>query len=139
MNAKAIQQAAAALRHDWLDQPALSMMQILIFATGALFWVEATTRADAFDVTIYGRLALMAPAEAWAGVMMAATAIVWIGLRNPPKRWMVAVGASIQTLQFIALAYSALATGGEPIVGMWASVFFAPIYARLTWEALRHA
>lgn len=124
---------------SWLDQPAVSFIQLCVFAAGAMFWVEAYQRPEAFSVALYGELALRLPAEFWAGVMMASAAFVWIGLMNPPKRWMVAFGGALQTVQFMALSYSAIATNGEPIIGYWCSVFFAPIYARLTWEAFRDA
>ena len=124
---------------SWLDQPAVSFIQLCIFAAGAMFWVEAYQRPEAFSSALYGELALRLPAEIWAGVMMGAAAMVWIGLMNPPKRWMVAFGGVLQTAQFLSLSYSAIATNGEPIIGYWCSVFFAPIYARLTWEAFRNA
>jgi hypothetical protein len=140
VNAKAMRKAVDAIRRrDWLDQPALSFVQICVFAVGALFWMEAYHRPEAFDVAIFGEFAVRFPAEMWAGGMMGAAAIVWIGLQDPVKRWMVSIGAGIQTVQFTLLAYSAIATAGEDIIGYWASVLFAPLYARIALEALRDA
>lgn len=137
MNAKAIAKAVEAMKpRDWLDQPALSFMQVCVFAVGALFWLEAYHRPNAFDVAIFGEFAVRFPAEMWAGAMMGAAAIVWIGLQDPIKRWMVTVGAIVQATQFTLLAYSAIATGGEDIIGYWASIFFAPLYARMAMEAV---
>lgn len=140
MNEKSIAAALESIRHrDWLDQPALSFVQICVFAVGSLFWLEAYHRPDAFDTAVFGEFAVRFPAEMWAGAMMGAAAIVWIGLQDPVKRWMVAIGATVQAIQFSLLAYSAIATGGEDIIGYWASVLFAPLYARIALEAMRDA
>ena len=123
-------------RHRYLAQPILCQMQVAIIFIGALFWIEARLRGDAFSASVFGKFALQFPAEMWAGVMMGASALCWIGLRHPVKRWMVAVGASLQTLQYLALGYSAIATGGEMVIGLHCTTFFAPIYLVMLVEAL---
>ena len=123
-------------RHRYLAQPILCQMQVAIIFIGALFWIEARLQGDAFSASVFGEFALRFPAEMWAGVMMGASALCWIGLRHPVKRWMVAVGASLQTLQYLALGYSAIATGGEMVIGLHCTTFFAPIYLVMLVEAL---
>lgn len=132
MNARVIRKV---LRLDYLSQPVLSHMQLALFVVGSLFWVQASMQDSAFSEAIYGEFALLFPAEVWAMAMMGPAAMVWIGLRRPVKRWMVAVGAAIQIVQFSALGYSALYTGGEPIIGIFCTVLFAPLYTRILWEA----
>lgn len=130
---------AKSLRaHTYLQQPVLCQMQIAVILIGALFWVEARLHGQAFQAEVFGEFALQFPAEVWAGVMMGASALCWIGLRHPVKRWMVAVGAALQTLQYLALGWSAIATGGEMVIGLHCTTLFAPIYAIMFWEALRH-
>lgn len=121
----------------YLGQPILSHMQIAIIAIGCLFWVEAVLSGEAFSAQVFGDFALMFKAEFWAGVMMAGSAMTWIGLRHPVKRWMVAFGAGLQCLQYLALGYSAIATGGEMVIGLHCTTFFAPIYFRMFWEAVQ--
>ena len=121
----------------YLGQPVLSHMQVATVGIGMLFWVEAVLRGDAFSADVFGRFALRFQAEFWAGIMMAASALCWIGLRHPVKRWMVAVGAGMQCLQYLALGYSAIATGGEVVIGLHCTTFFAPIYFRMFWEAIQ--
>jgi len=123
-------------RRGYLSQPVLSQIQIATIAIGSLFWIEASFQGEAFSAAIFGNLALEFPAEMWAGVMMAASAMCWVGLRHPVKRWMVAVGAGLQTVQYLALGYSAIATGGEMVIGLHCTALFAPIYVRMLWEAL---
>lgn len=125
-----------ALRLDYLSQPVLGHIQLGLFTVGALFWAQAVMQDKAFSANLYGRFALLFPAEMWAVAMMAPAAMVWIGLRHPVKRWMVAVGSAIQIVQFIALGYSAIYTGGEPIIGIFCVVLFAPLYSRILGEAL---
>ncbi len=129
---------AFAIRHyRYLHQPILMQMQVAIIGIGALFWIEARLQGQAFSEQVFGAFALQFPAEMWAGVMMGASAMCWIGLRHPVRRWMVAVGASLQTLQYLALGYSAIVTGGEMVIGLHCTAFFAPIYAAMLMEAMR--
>jgi hypothetical protein len=119
----------------YLTQPALSQLQLIIVIIGSLFWAEAQLSGDAFSAAVFGTFALQYPAEMWAGIMMAGSAIVWIGLRHPVKWWMVSIGAGVQSLQYIALGYSAIMTGGEMVIGLHCTMLFAPIFARMFWEA----
>ena len=122
----------------YLAQPVLSQMQLAIFAIGSLFWIEASMSGEAFNQDTFGAFVLMFPAEFWAGCMMGFAAMCWIGLRHPVQWWMVALGAGLQTLQYLALGYSAIMTGGEMVIGLHCTMFFAPIYARMFWEAVTH-
>jgi len=133
MNAKVLRRA---LKIDYLSQPVLGHIQLGLFTVGALFWIQATIQEKAFSEALYGSFALTFSAESWAIAMMAPAAMVWIGLRHPVKRWMVAVGSMMQIVQFVALGYSALYTGGEPIIGIFCIVLFAPLYSRILGEAL---
>jgi hypothetical protein len=135
----AVMRAIRAIRRDWLDQPVLTGIECGLFVIGVLFWVEARLVSEAFNAEIYGDFALQYPAELWAGAMMGGAAMTMIGLRDPVKRGMVAAGSLIMTAMFLGLAYSAIATGGELIIGAFCSVLFAPLHARMAWEALRDA
>lgn len=125
-----------ALGRDYLSQQELENDQWALIFVGSLFWWLAAWSPDAFDVGMYGRFALMFQAEAWAMAMMAPAALVLIGLQDPVKRWMVAAGAGLEAVQFIALGYSAIFTGGEYIIGVFCWVFFGRKYIRLLWSAI---
>lgn len=129
--------ALALRRHTYLLQPILQQMQVATILIGALFWIEARLAGEAFDAAVFGAFALQFPAEVWASVMMGASAMCWVGLRHPVRRWMVAVGAGLQTMQYVLLGYSAISTGGEMVIGLHCTTFFAPIYAVMLMEALR--
>jgi hypothetical protein len=126
-----------ALGRDYLSQPELVNDQWALIFVGSLFWWLAAWSPSAFDVDLYGRFALTFQAEAWAMAMMAPAALVLIGLQDPVKRWMVGTGAALEAVQFAALGYSAMFTGGEPIIGIFCWVFFARKYVRLLWSAIR--
>lgn len=134
MNARAL--ARAIKGPTWLEHPVLRHLQVGIILIGCAFWIEARLQADAFSAEVFGNFALLFPAEAWAGVMASASLMVWIGLQDPLKRWMVAVGAAIQTAQYLALGYSAIMTGGEPVIGLHCTVLFAPCFALIFWRAI---
>lgn len=133
MNGRAVRRA---LRVDHLSQPVLGFVQIGLVAIGAMFWMMATIQAAPFDVNTYGEFALTFRAEAWALAMMGPAALTWIGLRDPVKRWMVAIGAGMQMINFCALGYSMLFTGGQPMMGIFALVFFAPLHAYILGAAV---
>lgn len=132
---KAVIHRLIPMRRDYLTQQVLSHIQIATVCIGAMFWIEANFQGEAFSADVFGDFALLFPAEMWAGIMMASSTMCWVGLRHPVKRWMVAIGAGMQTLQYLALGYSAIATGGEMVIGLHCTVLFAPIYARVFWEA----
>lgn len=117
----------------------LAYMQVALLIIGALFWMQARLSPEAFDWQLYGRFALIFPAEMWAALMMAPSAMCLIGLRHPIKRWMVGIGASIHVLHFSALAYSAIVTDGEMVIGYFCSVLFSPLYTWMAVEAFRDA
>jgi len=135
----AVMRAIRAIRRDWLDQPVLTGIECGLFVIGVLFWIEARLVDEAFNAAIYGGFALRFPAEMWAGAMMGGAAMTIVGLRDPVKRWMVAVGGGVQTAMFLGLAYSAISTNGELIIGAFCSVLFAPLHIVMVWEALRNA
>lgn len=134
MNAQVLRRV---LRIDPLSQPSLVHDQWALIFVGSIFWWMASWRPAAFSANLYGDFALMFQAEAWAMAMMAPAVLVLIGLRDPVKRWMVAVGAALQIIQFAALGYSAIFTGGEPIIGAFAWLVFVRQYAWMMWSALR--
>ena len=139
MNMGAMDRAVQSIkRRDGLAQPFLSAFELALFVVAACFWAESRLSSEAFNQDVYGDFALQFPAEMWAGAMMGGAALTWVGLRHPVKRWMVVVGASIMAAQFIGLAYSSIVTGGQPIVGLFCSVLFAPAHVWMAWEAMAH-
>lgn len=135
MNERAL--AVALGRPSWLDHDLIRYMQVVIILIGCAFWIMAQLQAEAFNVDTFGRFALMFPAEAWAGVMSSASLMVWLGLVQPQKRWMVAAGAAVQTVQYLALGFSAIMTGGEEVIGLHCTALFAPAFMLIFWKAVR--
>jgi hypothetical protein len=133
MNAKVINKA---LGRDYLSQQELPNDQWALIFVGSLFWWLASWQPEAFDVALYGHFALTFPAETWAMAMMAPSAMILLGLQDPQRRWMIAIGAALQTVQFGALGYSAFFTGGEPIIGVFCWLYFGRKYVRLLWSAI---
>ena len=136
MNARAVRKALGV---DHLSQPILSYTQVAMVIIGGLFWFMAAKQAAPFDVENYGEFALEYPAEAWAMAMMGPAALTWVGLRDPVKRWMVAIGSGLQFINFCALGYSFIFTGGQPVMGLFALVFFAPLHAYIFGAAVNDA
>lgn len=134
MNARMIERELQ--RVDDLHHPVVIWSQFAIAMIGCLFWALAQMRDDAFSADVFGNFALQFPAEAWAVVMGGASLMVWLGLQRPPRRWMIAVGSAIQAAQYIALGYSAIATGGEVVIGAHCTIVFAPFFGWICWKAV---
>jgi len=130
---------AEAIAHNDTIQSDRIMMRInvLLFIIACLFWVDSITAAEGFKEATWGKFAYSYPAEMWAALMMAASAVTINGLMMPVKRWMVVAGAALHLTQFSIVAYSAIFTGGEFVVGIYAGLFFAPIFGFALKEAMR--
>lgn len=116
-------------------RPLLGWMQLTLFGIGSLFWVEATLGGQGFKAQLFGEFAFAFPAEFWAGLMMGASVITYIGLIKPVRYHMVIIGSLINLAQFLALSYSAFYTRGEFVVGLYASCLFAPIHLWMAFKA----
>ncbi len=136
--------AVAYLRRDrdlaarWLACPFLIFFLLTSTGIGALFWVQAALQDQAFSAQTFGRFALQFPAEFWAGAMMAGSLVTFGGLMHPPRRWAMLLGAAINATQFAGLAYSAIFTGGEVVVGLYAGLMFTPASVITLWAAAQH-
>ena len=117
-------------------RPLLMAFQILLFFAGSMFWIDARTSDVAFSTSVYGEFALQYPAELWAGAMMGFSTITWLGLIKPIRKNMVAIGAIGNAVQFMLLSYSAVFTGGEFVIGIFASSIFLTPHVWLSIEAV---
>lgn len=122
----------------WLMSPVLIWFLLSSALIGSLFWAQAQLQEEAFNVDTFGRFALMFPAEFWAAAMMAGSLLTFAGLMHPPKRWAIIAGSVVNALQFTGLGYSAIVTGGEVVVGLYASLMFAPASLMTLWAAVRY-
>lgn len=111
--------------------------QFSLFLFGVFFWIDASVGGNGFKELTWGSFTYAIPAKAWAVLNMVASAIAFVGLKKPIKTKLVAVGAFLHCIQFSAISYSTTFTGGESIVGLFASTFFLPLHLWLLIEAAR--
>ena len=107
--------------------PAYMFFQAILLAIGCYFWIAATAEAVSFAPTTWGHFAYDLGAEFWAAVNMAASAICIIGLVDPIRRGMVVLGGAVHVLEYVGLTYSAIYTGGDPAVGIYASALLTSV------------
>lgn len=111
-------------------QPILILMEVGTFLVGCLIWVEAWTGdGTAFRPSTWGLAAWNASAEFWAAAIMGASALTIIGLMQPPKRWMVSVGALAHCVVLSGLGLSAALSGGDMAVAVFAFTALLPLHA----------
>lgn len=128
-----------AIRGSWLDQPCLKGETAVLVAIGCFFWMAASLQVNAFQHEVFGHFALQFPAEMWAGMMILGGLCAYNGLSHPRHKRLLVLGSVILAANFLGLAYSAIMTGGEPVIGLHASMLFAPRYTRMAWEAWNDA
>lgn len=123
-------------KSDWLDHGLIRWAQLIIMGIGCAFWIAARLQTEAFSADVFGHFALRFQAEFWAGWMASSSLLIWIGLMHPQIRWMVAIGAAFQSAQYLALGFSAIVTGGELVIGLHCTLFFAPGFFAIAWRAV---
>lgn len=116
-------------------RPALIGMEFALLLIGCLFWLDTQWGGDNFSPETYGALACRLPAEAWAGSMMLAGALIVSGLMHPVTRGRIIAGSILQVIQFGGLSYSAVTTGGQFAIAAFPIIFFVPLHLILAWEA----
>lgn len=119
-------------RHLWM------MIEGGLLSIAILFWVSVGLGVSAFSPETWGEWACQYPAKMWAAIMGAGAALTITGLMRPITSRRVALGASLQAVQFLALAYSATFTGGQFVIGVYSSVLFAPLHIVLAVQALKY-
>jgi hypothetical protein len=117
--------------------PIVMMMQIALFAVGALFWIDARNGAHGFQETTWGWFAYQFPAEVWALINLSAAFLTFIGLVEPRHRYSLIAGSVLHVVQFAGLSVSILFTDGEAVVGLYAALFFLPIHMWVLAEGVR--
>lgn len=107
--------------------PAYIFFQAILLLIGCYFWIAAELEAVKFSSATWGMFAYDLSAEFWAALNMGASAISIIGLIDPIRRGMVICGGILHVLEYIGLTYSAMYTGGDPAVGIYASALLTSI------------
>lgn len=118
-------------------RPLLLAIEVMLCVIGCLFWVNSWIGYPSFTPWTYGDLAYSIPVKFWAAGIMGGSAMCVIGLIKPVKKWMVIVGSALLAVQFSVLAYSAIYTGGEFVIGIFSSNFFLTFHLWLLIEATR--
>lgn len=116
-------------------RPAWIGIEFGLFLIAALFWLDTQRGGDSFSPETWGAWACQWPAEAWAAMMIVGSVLSISGLMHPVTRTRIIVGASVQVCHFFALSLSAMTTGGEFVIAVFALLFFVPMHIVLAWEA----
>jgi len=133
-----MKQDVVSIQAGSLDRygPIYRMIEGCLFAVGILFWLDATNGQPGFSQQVWGDFAYSIPAVYWAAANMGAAAITLIGLINPVHKQKVLFGASLHIAQHAALSFSAVFTGGEYVIGVYASVLLLPLHIAMAAGAL---
>ena len=131
---------AGWLARNRLDRyrPAAQVSQIMLGICAMLFYWETFIGNTAFREQTWGALAYAIPARWWASYGIVAALVTFIGLCIPVRRWLIVIGAGMQCAQFLVLSWSAVFTGGEPVIGLYAYVIFLPAHIWLMIEGALH-
>lgn len=111
-------------------QPLLALLQFGTLIVGIMIWVEAWIGGgSAFRPETWGRWAHDASAEFWGAALIGVSTLSIIGLLEPPRRWMVSIGAAGHCLLLLFVGASAVLTGGDLAVAVFAMTALFPLHA----------
>lgn len=111
-------------------QPILALLNFGHLLVGVIIWMEAwLASGTSFRPETWGSWAWQASAEFWGAAFMGVSALSIIGLLEPPRRWMVSVGATGHCVILLALGASALFSGGDKAVTVFALTALFPLHA----------
>jgi hypothetical protein len=116
-------------------RPLLVFLEVLLLGVGCAFWLSTQAGVDNFSPETWGEWACILPAELWAGVQMAAGAMIVTGLMHPVTRGRIIAGCVIQCIQFLGLSISAMGSGGQFVIAVYPLVLFIPFHLILALEA----
>lgn len=105
---------------------------------GFLQWAHARLSPASLSPKTWGDLATAIPMEFWAIANVTGATMVFLGLLNPPKRWMTVTGCVVQLTHFHALAHSALFTGGDIVIAAFVWALLTPLHVVLIVRAFEH-
>jgi hypothetical protein len=125
-------------RVDYIDRhrPILLQVQYALFAVGLFFYTIGRVYPGVFQETTWGALAHEMPAAFWGAVNALAAMITILGLLKPVNSAMVATGASLQVLQFGAIAMSCIFYGGDYGIGIY-SMCLVMLHCKVLYESVR--
>lgn len=118
-------------------RPVFMVVQVMLCIISLAFYYSTFFPQPLMRAETWGTLAYELPARWWAAYGVVAAALTWAGLRIPVRNWMVTAGAVMQCAQYVVLSWSAVFTGGEPVVGIYVYLFFLPLHLWIlieTWH-----
>ena len=119
-------------------RPAWMLIELAILLIGVFTWIADGFGVDSFSPATWGEFAVQYDVRVWAAIQIGAATLIISGLMRPVTRRRVAFGASVQAIQFGAIAYSAMFTGGQFVIGVWPTLFIVPFHCVLFWEAVKY-
>lgn len=114
-------------------RPLYFLLNLGTLFVGMLIWSTSWLDVSQFHLETWGALAYEAGAATWGSSMSLASLLCLLGLIEPPRRWMVTVGALAHCAVLVALAVSAVITGGDTAVAIFALCVLLPLHG---WLAL---
>ena len=101
------------------------IMMVSFFFAGCAQWAIARLNGEGLRAETWGELATQFPLEFWALAMIGGSFLTLLGLIHPPNVRLTQIGVMVQVAHISLLGSSALMTGGDPVVGAFATVFVA--------------
>ena len=110
-------------------------MQGCLMAVGFAQWVFARAGGGPLSAQTWGEAALLFPLEFWALAMIGGSLLTFLGLLYPPNWRLIRIGCVVQVTHMSFLGSSALATGGDPVIFVFAFLMLVPVHLFLALRA----
>lgn len=111
-------------------RPVFMLIEAVLFLIAGIFWIAYNFAPDAFNAHTWGDWAYQFPARMWASLLMLASFTTFWGLVRPPARRMIVLGIALHVLNYGSLGLSAIFSGGDFAVALYA-MFFMSMHALL--------
>ena len=111
------------------------VFEACLVIVGMAQWVFARWNGQPLSPLTWGEAAVQLPLEVWAVAMMGGSALTFLGLLYPPNWTLIRIGCMIQIAHISFLGSSALFTGGDPVIVVFAFCLLVPVHLFLALRA----
>lgn len=111
------------------------VFEACLIIVGMTQWAYAKLHNAPLSAQTWGEAALQFPLEAWALAMMGGSLLTFLGLLYPPNPRLIRIGCMVQIAHMSFLGSSALFTGGDMVIAVFAFLLLVPLHLFLAMRA----
>jgi hypothetical protein len=111
------------------------VFEACLIVVGMAQWMFSKLQSEPLSPETWGEAAMQLPLEAWAVAMMGGSLLTFLGLLYPPNLTLIRIGCIVQIGHISFLGSSALFTGGDTVIVVFAFCLLVPVHLFLAARA----